>query len=156
MILLVTLSSVSYSQGLILAKSIKSQILTNKNNSQFHSSKTSRSDGTKIAQNWSVPKSGVNKQVAYSADTTNSILKIWSKSEQFYVKISLADYQSDIALTAYNMLGKEVLKIHQGTPKPKEYLYEFSSTDLPNGVYICVLQGRNFRDAEKFIVSRSR
>ena len=156
MIVMISLSSISYSQGFILAKSIKSQIQTTKNFIPNLPQKTSRFDGTKFAQNWTGTKNGANKQTVVSADTSNSIQKVWSKNEQFYVRLSLMDYQSDITLTAYNMLGKEVLKIHQGTPKPKDTLYEFSSSELPNGVYICVLQGKSFRDAEKFIVSRSR
>ena len=156
MIVMISLSSVSYSQGFILAKSIKSQIQSTNNSIPNLPQKTSRFDGTKFAQNWTGTKNGANKQIAVTADTLNSIQKVWSKNEQFYIRLSLMDYQSDITLTAYNMLGKEVLKIHQGAPKPKDSLYEFSSSDLPNGVYFCVLQGKNFRDAEKFIVSRSR
>lgn len=156
MIIMISLSSISYSQGFILAKSVKSQLQTPNIPVSNLSPKTTRVDGTKFAQNWTGTKNGANKQIVVSSDTSNSIQRVWSKNEQFYIRVSLMDYQSDVTLTAYNMLGKEVLKIHQGTPKPKDTLYEFSSSELPNGVYICVLQGKNFRDAEKFIVSRSR
>ncbi len=112
-------------------------------------------DGIKFAQNTMNPKQTV-KILTVNTDSANAISRIWNKGDQYFVKISLADYQSEVSLVAYNMIGKEVLVIHQGTPRPKDSIYEFSTQELPNGVYFCVLRGKNFKKAEKFIVSKSR
>lgn len=113
-------------------------------------------DGTKFASNYNGTPKKAGSEAETTVDSVNQIKRVWSRGDQFYIKLLLSDYQSEISLIAYNMLGKEVLKIHNGTPKPKENDYEFSSAGLPNGVYICVLQGKNFKSVDKFIVSRSR
>lgn len=91
-------------------------------------------------------------------DTTSvgsRIDRIWSYDGiDFHVEITLEDYESLIKLSVYNMLGKQVTVIRDGKPNPKGTEYFFNGADLPPGVYMCILQGSNFRDTEKFIVSR--
>jgi hypothetical protein len=86
---------------------------------------------------------------------TNNIVSIWNNNDAYNVKVELKDKDSEIDIGIYNMLGKEVLKVVQkGIQTSDEAIYEFNVSKLPNGVYLCVLIGRNFRDVEKFIISR--
>jgi hypothetical protein len=52
------------------------------------------------------------------------------------------------------MLGKEVLEVFRGTSSSAQEEVYTTSFNLPNGIYICVLQSKNFKDTEKFIISR--
>lgn len=85
---------------------------------------------------------------------TNSIINIWNSNEIYNVRVHVRDKDSEIDIGIFNMLGKEVMKVYKGVVGNNEAIYEFNADKLPNGVYLCVLQGRNFRDVEKFIVSR--
>ncbi|MBE2190331.1 MAG: T9SS type A sorting domain-containing protein [Desulfobulbaceae bacterium] len=86
---------------------------------------------------------------------TNNIVSVWNNNDAYNVKVALKDKDSEIDIGIYNMLGKEVLKVVQkGVQTSDEAIYEFNVSKLPNGVYLCVLIGRNFRDVEKFIISR--
>lgn len=113
--------------------------------------------GIQIASNNDEVMLEVNIQ-AVEADTlhnNNKISKIWSsKAGQYTVELELSDYSVDIRLSVFNMLGKEVMEIHDGPAKSRGLPYTFEPVTLPNGIYICVLQGHNFKDGEKFIVSR--
>jgi len=114
-------------------------------------------NGTEIA---------TNKKVAKKPDTTyrseldsieskNSITKIWNRVDEFTVEVAIEDQSAQIKLVAYNMFGKKVLDIFDFSPVGSNLRqYRFNATSLPNGVYLCVLEGNNFRDVEKFIVSR--
>lgn len=89
----------------------------------------------------------------------NKITRVWSNGEdRFVVRVELqSGYNGEIQLSVFNILGKEVIEIHKGpvsSSSTNTYEYEFLSSNLPNGIYLCILNGRNFRDAEKFIVSR--
>jgi lipopolysaccharide export LptBFGC system permease protein LptF len=86
--------------------------------------------------------------------TGNRIVHVRHQGEIYYVKIGLANYDVNIELSVYNLLGKKVKDIHRGAAMPEGTDYEFNAYNLPNGVYICILNGPNFRDTEKFIVSR--
>lgn len=84
----------------------------------------------------------------------NKIVNIYSNKDLFYVELDLSDKESHIVLAAYNIIGKPVKEIHNGKPLPEGTKYEFRATDLPNGIYLCILEGRNYRSVKKFIVSR--
>ncbi len=86
--------------------------------------------------------------------TSNIITKVWYASTELKVEVYQVVKQQEITITVYNMLGKEVLVVYKGTSSSQQK-EEYSATfNLPNGIYICVLQGKNFRDSEKFIISR--
>jgi len=85
---------------------------------------------------------------------TNSIINIWNNNDIYNVRINIRDKDSEVEIGVFNMLGKEVMKVFKGIVGNNEAIYEFNADKLPNGVYLCVLQGRNFRDVEKFVVSR--
>lgn len=97
----------------------------------------------------------VFKNVKVEADTTvnNKILQVWATSTDLNVKIQVTDKNKQINITVYNMLGKEIVKVYDGihTRDTDPYTVNFF---IPNGIYICVLRGDGFRNAEKFIISR--
>lgn len=90
------------------------------------------------------------------ADTAanNRISNLYGSQGIYKVTLELESYDSEIELLVYNILGKKVLEIYRGTAKPKDYEYAFDSNSLPEGVYICVLLGKDFRSSRKFIISR--
>ncbi len=101
--------------------------------------------------------SNLSNSIQVQSDSTskNRISRIWkSRTENYSVEIELDDYNSDIQITVYNMLGKEALEVYKGIPNKFDTKYDFSASNLPNGVYLCILVTKNTRKAEKFIVSR--
>lgn len=99
---------------------------------------------------------GIKKKIYVNNDTVsqNKILKVYSanNSDEFTVEIELKEEDIPIKIFIFNMLAKKVIDVYDGTPKGKEY--PFYAGDLPNGVYLCILQGANFKHAKKFIISR--
>lgn len=94
-----------------------------------------------------------DKKVETDTTVTNKILRVWYTSTDLNIKIQVIDKNKNITIKVYNMLGKEILKVYEGTHINDEFTYS-SQNNLPNGIYICVLQGDNFRNAEKIIISR--
>jgi len=84
---------------------------------------------------------------------TNQIENIWYSNTEIFIKVKVIDKNKNINLTIYNMLGKEVLKVYEGphTRGDDPYIVRYN---LPNGIYICVLLGENFKVAYKFILTR--
>ncbi len=105
-------------------------------------------------------KAGVSyifKYARLAEDTTaklNSISRLWQVSEKLNAEVKLAKDDANLTLKVYNMLGKEVAEIFSGLQPQKTKVYEYPTASLPNGIYICILTGQNFRDTKKFIVSR--
>jgi len=100
------------------------------------------------------------KNAKVNSDTTkqkNRIESIRDGGDIFYLYLELEDHDAPIKVTVYNMLGKRVRDVYQGYPKPNGVPYEISIVgppSLPNGVYLCVVVGKNFRLREKFVVAR--
>jgi hypothetical protein len=106
-----------------------------------------------ILQRYDTVTSVSRKQAADSIRTR--IVKIYGNNDLYRLEIDLAQDQQNLTITAYNLLGKKILDIHQGGEKSGEgKTYEINTTAVPSGIYICVVQGDNFRFAEKFFVSR--
>lgn len=80
------------------------------------------------------------------------------RGDKFLLYIYLMDYEQKIQISVYNLLGKKVLDVYDNYPyKDINFAYEIniaSPTFLPNGVYLCVVVGKNFRLREKFIISK--
>ena len=95
-------------------------------------------------------------------DTTNKnkIVKIWeNNSGVLNITAKLNDNKKNIKVIVYNMLGKEVSILFNGVPVNKNsdgdyYFVSDTSLELPRGVYILVIQGIDFRIAEKFILTK--
>ncbi|MCX7737189.1 MAG: hypothetical protein N2319_10810 [Candidatus Kapabacteria bacterium] len=113
--------------------------------------------GTKIA-----PKKDAGKQKSYlnsvSEDTTkkeNKITSVRESSDKILLYIDLIDYDQRIQISVFNLLGKKVLDVFEGLPyKDPDYAYEVSKANLPNGVYLFIVLGKNFKLREKFVISR--
>ncbi len=114
-----------------------------KKSRQKKHNKTSRTETSKIKKDTSKNK--------------NKIESLRDGGDIFYLYLELADRESRISIMVYNMLGKKVLDVYEGTPRANGVPYEIyidSPSSLPNGVYLCVVVGKNFRLREKFVVSR--
>ena len=103
-----------------------------------------------------------NKTNITKLDTTNKnkIVKIWeNNSGVLNITAKLNDNKKNIKVIVYNMLGKEVSILFNGVPVNKNsdgdyYFVSDTSLELPRGVYILVIQGIDFRIAEKFILTK--
>lgn len=90
------------------------------------------------------------------ADTARAsrIVFVRATSDVFNARIELIQDESTLDLGIYNMLGKKVMDVYRGSERKGEHDYSLSISELPEGVYICILQGSNYRRAEKFYISR--
>ena len=92
------------------------------------------------------------------ADTSkpNRIIGIRESSGGLYLlEMDVAENQQNLQIGIYNLLGKKVLDVHQGTEySGKSKLFDMNVQGIPNGIYVCIAQGDNFRLAEKFYISR--
>jgi hypothetical protein len=73
---------------------------------------------------------------------------------KFYLYIELIDYKSRVSVQVFNMLGKKVLDTYDGKAKEAGDYYEMDVSGLPNGVYLCMVVGSNFKLREKFVISK--
>jgi hypothetical protein len=97
------------------------------------------------------------KYARLTEDTTsklNRINKIWTISDKVKAEVVIVEDDANLTIKVYNMLGKEIAEIFSGLQSQKTKVYEYPTASLPNGIYICILTGKNFRDTKKFIVSR--
>ncbi len=122
--------------------------IPNLNEPNFNNKKTSL-NGTKIAK----PNLKLNS-IELDSITTNKIIKIWYTNSELNIQIYQVFKQQEIAISVYNMLGKEVLEVFKGTSSSNVEETYSKTFNLPNGIYICIMQGKNFKSSEKFIISR--
>lgn len=108
--------------------------------------------GTKFdSDEYSKSEISVNQD---SSRIRNEIRKVYSRDQlKFIVQIQLTEYNIPIKIHIFNMLGNLVKEVYKGTAI-KDVEYDFDASNLPNGLYLCILEGPNFRDAEKFTISR--
>ncbi|HLP27900.1 MAG TPA: hypothetical protein VK147_04605 [Candidatus Didemnitutus sp.] len=96
-------------------------------------------------------------KVNVGADTSrrdNKFIFARAASDVFTTRIELSDDQGSIDIGIYNMLGKKVMDVYRGYASRGQHDYTQPIPDLPEGVYICIMQGSDFRKAEKFFFSR--
>lgn len=129
----------------------------NTRNNQKISSKTSLLQPSQTSGGIIIDSKQLSKTASIDQDTSsikNEILKIYTSDNlKFYVRIKLKEYIIPIKIQVYNMLGNLVEEVYSGAAI-KDVEYPFDASNLPNGFYLCILQGPNFRDAEKFTISR--
>ena len=89
-----------------------------------------------------------------SAIAAPRIISTRVASEVFTARIELAVDEPLVDVAIFNMLGKRVMDVYKGSSARGTHEHTQSVSDLPEGVYMCVLQGTNFRKAEKFFFSR--
>lgn len=84
----------------------------------------------------------------------NRFLFVRAAAEVLTVRIELARDEQQLEIGVYNMLGKKIMDVHRGATGRGMHDYTTAIQDLPEGVYVCVMQGSDFRKAEKFYLSR--
>lgn len=96
-------------------------------------------------------------KIKVTSDTVrreSRILFAMVSSDVFKTKVDIGADQQNIDIGIYNMLGKRMADVYTGPASRGEHEYTMSVSDLPEGVYICILQSGNFRRAEKFYLNR--
>ena len=116
--------------------------------------------GTKIAQK-NKDESAHEKyyRARSEEDTTrkeNRILSIRENPEQtlYSLYVDLIDIDQRVTVQVFNMLGKKVKDAYEGNAKDPFTPYLLDVSSLPNGVYLCMVIGSNFKLREKFVISR--
>lgn len=100
------------------------------------------------------------RQSRISEDTSgnrdNRVTKIHTANhaDELILTIYLSESDQRIQVVVYNLLGKVVMEPQYISQSKGEYDHSFNIANLPNGVYLCVLTGKNFRIKEKFVISR--
>lgn len=116
--------------------------------------KNNDSLGTNFVNNFSVSSLSKTASIELDSAARNSITNLYINNDIIYVDVQVKDQNSKIRLSIYNMLAKEVLLIIDNFQTSENFTYQKNISELPNGAYICVMIGNNFRDAEKFLISR--
>jgi len=96
-------------------------------------------------------------KVKLASDTSRKesrIIFARATADVFTVRIDLVADEANLELGMYNMLGKKMADVYRGPATRGEHEYTMPISELPEGVYICILQASNTRRAEKFYLSR--
>ncbi|MCX7908345.1 MAG: T9SS type A sorting domain-containing protein [Ignavibacteria bacterium] len=120
--------------------------------------------GIKIAQPEikKIPRrnNGKYNDIRTDYDTTsskgNKILSIreTEKGDKMAVYLQIENMDKNINIVIYNLLGKKVLDVYDGKPKDPSQPYEFSTNELPKGIFLLVVFGENFRLREKLVIAK--
>lgn len=91
-----------------------------------------------------------------SGNKENSITKLYpsNRSDLLNIELELSETDQRLQISVYNLLGKVVVEPEYINPSSNKITHQLSISSLPNGVYLCVVLGKNFRLREKFIISR--
>lgn len=116
-------------------------------------STTMRALGAQRLQNTPKPAHKVNVGIDTSRKD-NQVVFARVTSDVFTARIELTNDEQYIEVGIYNMLGKKVVEVYKGSASRGQHDYTQPILELPEGVYICILQGNAFRKAEKFFLSR--
>lgn len=76
------------------------------------------------------------------------------KGDRMAVYLQIENPDKNINIVIYNLLGKKVLDVYEGKPKDPSQPYEFSTNELPKGIFLLVVIGDNFRLREKLIIAK--
>jgi cyclomaltodextrinase len=60
--------------------------------------------------------------------------------------------KSDVKISVYDVLGREVATVFQGELSPGRYKVKFHADGLPSGIYFYELKAGNFREVKKMIL----
>ena len=61
---------------------------------------------------------------------------------------------SEVTLTIYDLLGREITTLVNKTQTPGEYSVLWNGQGHPSGIYICHLQAGNFTETRKLVLQR--
>ncbi len=109
---------------------------------------------TKAEGTPSISSQGERRAVADSLPRENRIQSIRETADGHVVTVELAVEQNRLDIGVYNLLGKRVVTVYQGKAAAGIREYPIPTGGLPNGIYICLVQGDGFRLAQKFVLSR--
>lgn len=135
----------------IICTAFTAQLFAAQNTTLYAYSKKTLSAASAM-QRYDTVTSISRKQAADSSVTR--IKSIKETKDGLLLTVELADDQQNLIVSAYNLLGKKVLDIYHGGEKAGVREYPVNITSIPSGIYICVVQGDNFRLAEKFFISK--
>jgi hypothetical protein len=80
-----------------------------------------------------------------------------STRDEYLVCLKLQDYDINLKIEVYNLIAKKVMQVYYGPAIKNQECpddYKIKAYNLPNGVYICIVQGKNLKLSEKFVISR--
>jgi hypothetical protein len=115
---------------------------------------TTKQTGQPAARPASTTTQGKTQVREVDTVRASRIVFVRASSDVFNARIELVQDESTLDLGIYNMLGKKVMDVYRGSERKGEHDYSLSISELPEGVYICIMQGSNYRRAEKFYISR--
>lgn len=101
-----------------------------------------------------LPQQTERRAIADSLPRESRIQSIRESNGEYIVVVELATDQRRLDIGVYNLLGKRVSTVYQGKAVAGIHEYPIPTASLPNGIYICVVQGDGFRVAQKFVLSR--
>lgn len=120
--------------------------------------------GTRFAQNElkknNKKNNGKYYEIKTESDTSitkgNRILSIREaeKGDKMAIYIQVENMEKNISIVVYNLLGKKVLDVYEGKPKDPSQPYEFSTNELPKGIFLLVVIGENFRLRDKLVITK--
>jgi hypothetical protein len=91
------------------------------------------------------------------ADTTSSASRVISTviaNDVLTVRVELAKDQQRLDIGVFNMLGKRLTDVYIGPATKGVHEYSTPASDLPEGVFVCIVKGDDFRRAAKFYLNR--
>lgn len=77
-----------------------------------------------------------------------------SSGEKAVIKTDFPEDKDQVDIGVYNLLAKRVLDVEKRFIRSGEEQIPMDISSLPRGMYICVIQGKDFRLAQKFVVTR--
>lgn len=77
-----------------------------------------------------------------------------SSGEKAVIKTDFPEDKDQVDIGVYNLLAKRVLDVEKRFIRSGEEQIPMDIASLPRGMYICVIQGKDFRLAQKFVVTR--
>ena len=91
-----------------------------------------------------------------SLSKSNRIISIREvdKGDKMAIFLQVENKEQRIKIWIYNLLGKKVLEVYDGKPKDPTQPYEFSTNELPKGIFLLVVYGDNFRLREKLVITK--
>ena len=69
------------------------------------------------------------------------------------IKYALKDADK-VSLKVYDILGNKISEIEEGYKLPGDHEVTFDGSNLPSGVYLCVLETSRYRSVQKMILSK--
>lgn len=98
---------------------------------------------------------GIEKNVLSKLPTRNMLYQNFPNpfNPETTIKFYLVN-GSRVKLTVYDLLGRELKVLFDGIKKAGEHSINFSSNELPSGIYFYTVQSENYFESKKMVVLR--